>query len=131
MHTFLSRGFKLGQACARQYVQRRREGGSLAAAQPQRGDEAAVRIDGARRVLATLRALDCAVGLAERGDARPADFVRARARQDHRRVDARVVELAADDALEVQVVLLGAIEVEGVEGQRRARRRRRPPHAPR
>ena len=57
-------------ACARQYVQRRREGG--AAAQPQRGDEAAVRIDGARRVLATLRALDCAVGLAERGDARPA-----------------------------------------------------------
>ena len=39
MHTFLSRGFKLGQACARQYVQRRREGGSLAAAQPQRGDD--------------------------------------------------------------------------------------------
>ena len=28
MHTFLSRGFKLDQACARQYVQRRREGGS-------------------------------------------------------------------------------------------------------
>jgi hypothetical protein len=71
--------------------------------------------------------LDCAVGLAERGDARPADFVRARARQDHGRVDARVVELAADDALEVQVVLLGAIEVEGVEGQRRARRRARTP----
>ena len=42
-------------------------------------------------------------------------------------MDARVVELAADDALEVQVVLLGAIEVEGVEGQRRARRRARTP----
>jgi hypothetical protein len=42
-------------------------------------------------------------------------------------VDARVVELAADDALEVQVVLLGLIEVEGVEGQGRARRRARTP----
>ena len=122
MHTFLSRGS--GQASARQYVQATSGKGLRPAAQPQRGHEAAVRIDGTRRVLATLRALDCAVGLAERGDARPTYFVRARARQDHGRVDARVVELAADDALEVQVVLLAAIEVEGVEGQRRARRRK-------
>ena len=49
MHTFLSRGS--GQASARQYVQATSGKGLRPAAQPQRGDEAAVRIDGARRVL--------------------------------------------------------------------------------
>ena len=88
MHTFLSRGS--GQASARQYVQATSGKGLRPAGQPQRGDEAAVRIDGARRVLATLRALDCAVGLAERGDARPTDFVRARARQDQGQLDLSV-----------------------------------------